>query len=58
MKVWPVNQFASLGEAETLVAMGEAEQRDRRLYQVLKCHGPGFCPWMPRSWSLVGKSIE
>ena len=39
-------------EAEALVALGEEEQRDRRLYQVLKCHGPGFCPWRPRSRHL------
>ena len=50
LKVWPLNQFAT--QAEALVALGDEDQHDRRLYQVLKCYGPGFCPWRPFSWKL------
>ena len=52
LKVWPRNQFATQAEAEALVAQGDEGQHDRRLYQVLKCHGPRFCPWRPFSWKL------
>ena len=50
LKVPPLNQFAT--RAEALVAQGDEGQHDRRLYQVLKCHSPGFCPWRPFSWKL------
>ena len=52
LKVPPLNQFATQVEAEALVAQGENDQRYRRLYQVLKCNGPGFCPWHGPGWRM------